>query len=744
MAEKYKYKAFISYSHSDEKWASWLHKSLETYKVPKTIVGRETRMGEIPARLMPVFRDRDELPSATNLGELLTESLRASATLIVICSPDAVKSQWVNEEIVTFKRLGRSHRIFCLIVDGEPWASNKPEREHEECFPRALRYELGDDLELSDVQAEPIAADARLEGDGKINARLKLISGMLGVGFDALKQREANRRHRRMLAFTTAAFVGMAITSGLAVTAYMARLEAEEQRNRAQIEAETAKQTTDFMVGLFSVSDPSEALGNTITAREILDKGAVRIDTELVDQPEIQATLMDTMGSVYQSLGLYPEASDLLKNALDKRLRELGSESTLVAQTQGHLAEVLSLLADYESAEPMYRDALSTQRRVLGESAPEIAKTLTGLADLMTMDGRYDEAEPLFRESLAIRQQIDGGDSLEVAEGIEYLGMNLYDQGEYPAAEAMLRESNAMRRRILKSSPHPQLADGLNNEALIYWTEGRLEEAEKLFRDALAMSRVLLEEDHPTITVNLNNLAMVIQDSGDFDSPEPMFREVIDSRKRTLGDRHPGVALALNNLAYLYYDRGEREPAIVLQRESVDMFRDVFPDGHPDLAISLGLLGHWLTNDGYYAEADAVLHEAVEMGTSTLGEDRYQVAKAGVSLAQLYLETDRTEAAAETAARAREVFAGELGEDHWRTAWAASVQSAALVRLGRYDEAEPILLSSRDTLRSEPDSGSMKIYVQKTNGYLADLYRDWGKPDEAAKYVAMRGRSEHP
>jgi hypothetical protein len=220
MTQSYKYKAFISYSHSDEKWATWLHKALETYKVPANIIGRETRMGKIPPRLHPIFRDRDELPSATNLGELLTQSLADSATQIVICSPASAQSRWVNEEILTFKRLGRSDRIFCLIIDGEPGATDKPGQEEQECFPPALRYEIGDDGELSDVLAEPIAADARLEGDGKVNARLKLISGMLGVGFDALKQREQNRRQRRMLAITTAAFVGMAITSGLATCSH--------------------------------------------------------------------------------------------------------------------------------------------------------------------------------------------------------------------------------------------------------------------------------------------------------------------------------------------------------------------------------------------------------------------------------------------------------------------------------------------------------------------------------------------
>ena len=128
MADKFKYRAFISYSHSDEKWAAWLHRALETYKVPKHIVGQTTACGIVPERLAPVFRDREELATATSLGDTLTRALEDSACQIVICSPRAAQSRWTNEEILTFKRLGRSNRIFCLIVDGEPGASANPDR----------------------------------------------------------------------------------------------------------------------------------------------------------------------------------------------------------------------------------------------------------------------------------------------------------------------------------------------------------------------------------------------------------------------------------------------------------------------------------------------------------------------------------------------------------------------------------------------------------------------------------------
>jgi hypothetical protein len=115
--QQFKYRAFISYSHADEEWAKWLHKSLETYRLPKRLVGRETEFGPVPERIAPVFRDRDELATATNLGDILTAALEQSACQLVICSRKSAKSRWVNEEIKTFKRLGKSTRSFALIVD---------------------------------------------------------------------------------------------------------------------------------------------------------------------------------------------------------------------------------------------------------------------------------------------------------------------------------------------------------------------------------------------------------------------------------------------------------------------------------------------------------------------------------------------------------------------------------------------------------------------------------------------------
>jgi hypothetical protein len=247
----YKYWAFISYSHSDEQWAQWLHKELETYRVPRRLVGRKNAFGQVPRRVFPVFRDREELPGAFDLGSNLTNALRLSRNLIVICSPRAAASHWVNEEIKLYKSMGREDRVLCLIVDGEPNASDRPQLGLPECFPPALRYRVGRDGELTDVRTEPIAADARKGKDGRVNSKLKLLAGVLGVGFDELKQREQRRVRQRRLRLGASLFAslvllvfvylamadkGLAIPGGEAVRTFLDRHDSSVLRRARSTE----------------------------------------------------------------------------------------------------------------------------------------------------------------------------------------------------------------------------------------------------------------------------------------------------------------------------------------------------------------------------------------------------------------------------------------------------------------------------------------------------------------------------
>jgi WD40 repeat protein len=219
-----KYWAFLSYSHRDAKWGDWLHKALETYRVPRRLIGTESRVGTIPRSLFPIFRDREELPVSADLGSNINEALRESRYLIVICSPKAAQSRWVGEEITTFKKLGGEERILALIVDGEPNAAeDKPGVPPEdECFPAPMRYRLGTDGEFSNQRIEPIAADVREGKDGKENAKLKLLAGLLGVNYDELRQRERDRKRRRFRTIAAVVLILAAAFGALGGWAFLA------------------------------------------------------------------------------------------------------------------------------------------------------------------------------------------------------------------------------------------------------------------------------------------------------------------------------------------------------------------------------------------------------------------------------------------------------------------------------------------------------------------------------------------
>ncbi len=197
-----RYWAFISYSRSDDSWALWLHRALETYRLPKRLVSRTSAVGALPRRLLPVFRDADELPGCSDLGAKLNEALQASRSLIVICSPRAAQSRWVDQEIRTYQALGVADRIFAVIVDGDPNATD-PARA---CFPAALRR----------GSSEPLACDPRKGRDGKRNCQLRLIAGILGIDFDDLKRRDQQRRVRRAIFLSIASLVLLAVLGVLA------------------------------------------------------------------------------------------------------------------------------------------------------------------------------------------------------------------------------------------------------------------------------------------------------------------------------------------------------------------------------------------------------------------------------------------------------------------------------------------------------------------------------------------------
>ncbi|MBI5771555.1 MAG: TIR domain-containing protein [Verrucomicrobia bacterium] len=424
-----RYRVFISYSHADTPWAGWLMKKLEGYRVPARFHGRPAPVGVVGPRLAPVFRDRDELPTTSDLGEVIKNALRDSATLVVICSPNSAKSRWVLEEIKAFKRLHGERHVFAFIVAGEP----KHEGAADDCFSPALRRALGPDGELDGPAAEVVAADAREHADGKGTAFVRLVAGLLGAGFDELRQRELQRRHRRLTLITAASVAGMVLTFGLAVAAWRARGEALVARNDAVVARDDAKRGRDqaedlveFMLG--DLRRKLDAVGRLDVLDSVGEKAVdyyARQPTERMDAPSLgrRSRALHLIGEMREQGGRLAEALDVFQ-------RGAATTALLLAQAPADPQRI------FDHAQSVFWVGFIAWRR-----------------------GQIAAAEQAFREYLDLAQQLVRHDArnpdwqAEACYARNNIGVVFLTTGRAPEALALFTESRDTWLRIVTEKP---------------------------------------------------------------------------------------------------------------------------------------------------------------------------------------------------------------------------------------------------------------------------------------------------
>jgi len=251
---QYKYRAFLSYSHSDKDAARRLHRNLERYRTPAAIL--RAAGAAVPKALRPIFRDRDDTGAGHSLNEQVTKALGESEALVVLCSPNSAKSPYVNEEIRTFKRLGRETRVLPIILSGEPGSASA------ECFPQALRERVGTNGKPTGEHVEPLAADMRNHGDGPYLAELKLVSGLLGVDLNTLRRREEIERRKRqgMWAGIALSMAVLAVVSLVSLVLMFQWKEAEAVARVNAVSAELAAKRSQAETEI-ALGEKAEALG---------------------------------------------------------------------------------------------------------------------------------------------------------------------------------------------------------------------------------------------------------------------------------------------------------------------------------------------------------------------------------------------------------------------------------------------------------------------------------------------------
>lgn len=494
---------------------------------------------------------------------------------------------------------------------------------------KALRKEPSDRYPSVSAMAEDI--DRHLRGRPVAARR----------GTAAYRSRKFLRRHRWGVA-AAAAF--LLLLAGYAATVTVQSERVREALGDARTEARKAEQVSEFLVGLFEASDPGEAPGDTITARELLERGVERAG-ELEGQPEVQATMLDEMGRVYQSLGRYDRAEPLLRRALALRRSLHGEDHLEVAKSLDNVATVLQKKGRYDEAEPLFRRALAVRRGLGDRAEANVDVGLNNLALLLHLRGKFDEAERLYRRSLATKRERFGDGSAEVATALHNLASLLRKAGDAESAEPLYRRALDVRRGEL-GADHPLVAQTVDHLGALLVGEGDHGAADSLLRDALEVRRRVLGEDHPDVTVSLHNLARLRREEGRYDEAEALAREVLARDRRQLGQRHPYVADGLIGLARVHLERGEAGEAEPLLRNALDIREEALPADHWEVAETEGLLGECLAALGRHADAEGLLRESHARLLSVFGAEDRRTRRASERLAAMRRASDRAVPAA--------------------------------------------------------------------------------------------------
>lgn len=580
------FSAFISYSHSDNAAAEWLHRALEGFRFPKGLIGSPSRFGPLSKRIPPVFRDRDELSASGDLGASLRAALANSHYQIVLCSPRAATSKWVNEEILTFKRLHGESRTLALILSGEPYSEG-----HLECFPPALKHRLDERGELSSTPAEPIAADIRPSKDGRRLALLKLLAGISGVRLDALVRRDAARRHARLRWIAAVSLSIAVVTIGLAIYA-------ERQRRVAVIQQRLASRTLDFLISTFAIANPATEKASTITALSIVNRVNRRAAVEFAQEPAIGARLLRATGDIYLNLGLPKEAAASLQAAL-ARTPEPGQERAQiwlklasVAYKKGSLTETRDAIRAASLSFP--HDA---------NYAPELKAQLTelrGMAEILA--GRYGESALLLGQAARQFGALEGDRREALSRVWMAQAQSLVRLGQFSQAQQLFRRAESIYLQLF-GPDHVLTATAIHNQALADFEGGQIAAATSRMNRAVGIYDRVLENDHPTIGSALILLGRIRTAERQFDSALEAFDRARALFMRLYGARNPAVGDIDFYAAEAEAGRGKHAEALMRLARTKVIYDDNYGPEDPDQVELLYARSRILSSAGMHQEA---------------------------------------------------------------------------------------------------------------------------------------------
>jgi serine/threonine protein kinase/tetratricopeptide (TPR) repeat protein len=574
-----------------------------------------------------------------------------------------------DASVATAEARGTESRQLVSLLRGDlDWITMKALEKD-----RALRYgapsELADDIRRY-LNHEPVVARPA------------------SLGY---RLRKYVRRNR--IAVVVAVVMVLLLTAFSVLQALQLRLITQE-RDRATHERDRATRITDFMTGMFKLSDPSEARGNTVTAREILDKASNDMETGLAKDPEAQSQMMQVMASTYMNLGLYPRAHELAERALDARVRRLGPDDPKTLESMTQLGRILNSEGHYAEADKLERHALADERRLLGPEDPLTLQTKGNLALIVQGEGHYDEGEKLAREVIEVATRRLGPENALVLGSMSTLSGALWNQNRFAEAEREYRQLLDVERRTL-GPDHPETLRAMSDVALALQSQGRGMEAEQMYREALTADQRVLGPEHPLTTHTMFNLAGLLFSERRLADAERLYRKVWAIQLRTLGPEHPDTLNSQSELADDLFIEGRIPEAEKLERETLATRLRALGPENPRTLASQGALARTLIKEGRYAEGEKLARETFEVEIRALGPQHLGTLFALRQLVAALACTGRSAEASKlfhgVMEKGRDSNSGGKGNAGW---WYAFARMAALTN--QPDEALRYLRESTD------------------------------------------------
>jgi serine/threonine protein kinase len=457
----------------------------------------------------------------------------------------------------------------------------------------------------------------------------------------AYRARKYIRRHR---VGVSVAALAAALLISFAVAEMFELRRITRERDRANRERDRASRVTDFMTNMFKVSNPSEARGNTITAREILDKSAKDIETGLTNEPDVQAQMMHVMGDVFDNLGLYSNAESLVGRALEIRRNMLGPANAETLTSMHLLAYVYYDESRQKDAEKLCRETLQARRHLLGSSNRDTLESANLLANILTQEGRYQDAEKLHREVAETARQAFGQQDKLTKSATENLAIDLAQQAKYSDAEKVFREILESDKREY-GPDHPDTLGDINNLAAVLQVQSQFAESAKLNSDLLLAKRRVFGPEHPSTLATMGNLALVLAGEKHYADAEKLFRDALEIKRKVLGPEHRSTLVTMGNLADVLTSEDQYSEAEPLIRQTLEIERRTLGPRHSDYLHTLDDLGRLLMEERHYVESERVLREELAGRRNAFGDQNSDTTAAAYNLAcVLAREGNRDEA----------------------------------------------------------------------------------------------------